>query len=181
MPIRFTEGIAQAALLNDRVSAPVPALALEVTKLFGEYRHPLFRYLLSLGLNPQDVEEIIQDVFLALFQHLKAGKPRDNLRGWIFRVGHNLGLKLRMRRPVLVEVDDRIDPLPNPEQQALQSQKQRRIDAVIGALPEQDRACLSLRAEGFRYREIAEILSISLGAVAQSLERSLGKLSRGGN
>ena len=84
-------------------------------------------------------------------------------------------------RPVLVEVDDRIDPLPNPEQQALESQKQRRIDAVIRALPEQDRACLSLRAEGFRYREIAEILSMSLGAVAQSLERSLGKLGRGGN
>ena len=182
MPIRFTEEIAQAVLLSDRESAPVSALELEITKLFGEYRHPLFRYLLSLGLNPQDVEEIIQDVFLALFQHLRAGKPRDNLRGWIFRVGHNLGLKLRMRRPVLVEVDDHgIDPLPNPEQQALQSQKQRRIDAVIRALPEQDRACLSLRAEGFRYREIAEILSMSLGAVAQSLERSLGKLSRGGS
>ena len=181
MPIRFTDGIAQAALLNDRVSASVTALELEVTKLFGEYRHPLFRYLLSLGLNPQDVEEIIQDVFLALFQHLRAGKPRDNLRGWIFRVGHNLGLKLRMRRPVLMDVDDRIDPLPNPEQQALQNQKQLRIDAVIRALPEQDRACLSLRAEGFRYREIAEILSMSLGAVAQSLERSLGKLRRGGS
>ncbi len=46
------------------------------------------------------------------------------------------------------------------------------------ALPEQDRACLALRAEGIRYREIAEILGVSLGTVALSLERSLAKLSR---
>jgi len=57
-------------------------------------------------------------------------------------------------------------------------QRQRRLLAVVRALPEQDRECLSLRAEGFRYREIAEILGISLGSVANAMARSLDKLSR---
>ena len=46
------------------------------------------------------------------------------------------------------------------------------------ALPEQDRTCLALRAEGLRYREIARILGISLGSVADSLAQSFAKLSR---
>jgi len=45
-------------------------------------------------------------------------------------------------------------------------------------LPEEDRRCLVLRAEGLRYREIASVLEISLGSVALSLERSLTRLAR---
>jgi RNA polymerase sigma-70 factor (ECF subfamily) len=165
-------------------SARPSALEEDVAGLFAQFRNPLFRYLLSLGLTVPDGEEIIQEVFLALFRHLKSGKPRHNLRGWIFRVGHNQALKLRRRdrlRPI--QPDDRLagnqlDPEPDPEQQALSNQTQRRLSAVIRALPEPDRACLSLRAEGFRYREIAEILGMSLGGVSRSLEQSLAKLSR---
>jgi len=167
-------------------SAGLSSLEEEVTGLFEENRSPLFRYLLSFGVGVPDSEEIVQEVFLALFKHLKNGKPRDNLRGWIFRVGHNQALKLRSREAARVahRTDDTVethpDPGPNPEEQALSNQRQRRLRAVVRALPEQDRACLSLRAEGFRYREIAEILGISLGGVALSLEQSLAKLSRVG-
>jgi RNA polymerase sigma-70 factor (ECF subfamily) len=55
---------------------------------------------------------------------------------------------------------------------------QRRLRAVVRALPEQDRKCLFLRAEGLRYREISEILDISLGAVSLSLARSLARIAR---
>ncbi len=156
------------------------ALEAEVTYLFEQLRNPLFRYLLSLGLSAQDGEEVIQESFLALFRHLRNGRPRDNLRAWIFRVGHNKALKVRRRQepyPALPVVDG-VDGSPDPEQQALHNQRQQRLSAVIRALPKQDRACLSLRAEGIRYREIAEILGISLGAVALSLGRSLAKLAR---
>ena len=162
------------------VYAPPVTLAGEVTDLFEQLRNPLFRYLLSLGLSVQDGEEVIQEVFLALFQHLKSGKPRDNLRGWIFRVGHNQALKLRRRHGMRAAPPQGVpvDGGPDPEQQALRNQSQRRLAAVMRALPEQDRACLALRAEGIRYREIAEILGVSLGTVAFSLERSLAKFSR---
>jgi RNA polymerase sigma-70 factor (ECF subfamily) len=48
----------------------------------------------------------------------------------------------------------------------------------VGALEERDRQWLFLRAEGLRYREIAKVLDISLGAVALYLERSLARLTR---
>jgi RNA polymerase sigma-70 factor, ECF subfamily len=71
-----------------------------------------------------------------------------------------------------------LDPRPNPEAQLATSQHQERLLAVIEALPEQDRRCLYLRAEGLRYREIARILDISLGAVSGSLARSLARIAR---
>ena len=168
--------------LRSASSEPAPNLALEVTQLFELYRTPLFRYLSMLGLSGHDAEEIIQEVFFALFRHLKAGKPRDNLRGWVFRCGHNLALKLRTRvlnRMAGPEAFDLYaDPDPNPEQLAVARQQQARLAAVYRALPERERACLALRAEGFRYREIAEIQGMSLGAVAAALSRSLGKLTQ---
>src|SRR5581483_4697500 len=69
----------------------------EVIALFEEFRTPLLRYSLSFGLAIEDAEEVIQEVFLSLFEHLQRDKPRHNLRSWLFRVAHNLGLKRRYR------------------------------------------------------------------------------------
>lgn len=158
---------------------PTP-LEAEVTHLFDELRLPLMRYLSSFGLAAQDSEEVVQEAFLALFVHLRDGKPRTNLQAWLFRVAHNLGLKrcLSNRRQPVSEEAAPADSAMNPEQLAVSSQRHQRLLSVVRALAEQDRRCLYLRAEGLRYREIVDVLGMSLGAVAQSLERSLEKLSR---
>ena len=152
----------------------------EVVALFERHRSPLLRYLLSLRIAAPDAEEIVQEVFLSLFQHLLKGKSRANLHGWLFQVAHNLALKNRIRAqrqsPAVLEAPT--DSAPGPEERAADLQRQDRLLAVVQALPEVDRCCLSLRAEGLRYREIAEVTGISLGAVANSLEKSLSRLSR---
>jgi RNA polymerase sigma-70 factor (ECF subfamily) len=166
--------------------APSPtAIEQEVIQLFDELRSGLLRYLLGFDLPSQDGEEVIQEVFLALFQHLQRGRSRENLHGWIFRVAHNLGLKRRMARTkearavseeaLAATLADRGE---NPEEQLLSSRQHKRLQMVFRALPEQDQWCLSLRAEGLRYREIAEVLDISLASVSTSLGRSLARLSR---
>jgi RNA polymerase sigma-70 factor (ECF subfamily) len=165
-----------AASRND---GPTP-LEAEVTQLFDQFRLPLFRYLSSFGLALQDSEEVVQEVFLALFLHLRNEKPRTNLQGWIFRVAHNLGLRRFQanRRSPASGLEDftTVDTALNPEQRAASSQRSQRLLSVVRALPEQDRRCLYLRAEGLRYRDIVDVLGMSLGAVAQSLDRSLSKL-----
>ncbi len=158
-------------------------LEQEVVELFDEFRLPLLRYLSSFGLPLADGEEVLQEVFLSLFQHLHRGKSRENLRGWLFRVAHNLALKRRHRSGRDVEHSAAtenlaIDPAPNPEDQMLTNQVRQRALQVAKALPEQDRRCLFLRAEGLRYREIAGILDMSLGAVSLSLTRSLARIAR---
>jgi RNA polymerase sigma-70 factor (ECF subfamily) len=158
----------------------------EVIHLFEQFRNPLLRYVISRGLSFQDGEEIIQEVFLALFRHLQLGKSRRNLRGWVFRVAHNLALKQHSANKRTQATSDFDEALAqqqpaatlNPEEQAASSQRHERMQAVLRALPEQDRCCLYLRAEGLRYREIAAALGMSLGAVSIALTRSLARMGR---
>jgi RNA polymerase sigma-70 factor (ECF subfamily) len=179
-------GSTSLAALPSAAEARGAALEEEVVSLFDRLREPLLRYLLSFGLAIPDGEEIVQEVFLSLFQHLRRGGSRANLRGWLFRVAHNLGLKRRYRTvrrgtrevPSPFAGDWLPDPAPGPEEQFLTGETERRLHSVLLALPERDRRCLTLRAEGLRYRQIAEILAMSLGAVSLSLARSLARIAR---
>jgi RNA polymerase sigma-70 factor (ECF subfamily) len=178
-------------LLFPAAAAPaVPAkpskIESEVMSLFEQYRNPLLRYVLSFGIPAHDGEEVIQEVFLSLFRHLQLRRSRQNLRGWLFRVAHNLALKQRtvnQRSHAAAASDWAIaerqrDPSPNPEEQVSFTQTRKNLLAVVQALPEEDQCCLRLRAEGLRYREIAALLGMSLGAVSNSLTRSLARLMR---
>jgi RNA polymerase sigma-70 factor, ECF subfamily len=158
----------------------------EVMAFYDRYRDPLLRYAISFGVPATDAEEIVQDVFLSLFRHLRLGRSRQNLRGWIFRVAHNLTLKRRwanQRMPIATEEQANLaaacaDPRPTPEDACSEAQRRRRLLAVVSALPDLDQSCLRMRAEGLRYREIAGVLGISLGSVSMSITRSIGKLIR---
>ena len=57
---------------------------------------------MSIGIVSAESEEIVQDFFLSLFIHIQQGKPRQNLKAWIFRVARNLALRRyrsRKRKP----------------------------------------------------------------------------------
>jgi RNA polymerase sigma-70 factor (ECF subfamily) len=178
-------GLSAPAATAGRSNEP-SELEREIIGLFDQLRDRLLRYVLAFGVSVHDSEEIIQEVFLSLFRHLRSGKSRRNLRGWVFRVAHNLAIKQRYanrRSQDRLESYENVaerqpDRSPNPEEQLMAGQREKRLRAVLHVLPEQDQRCLRLRAEGLRYREIAGVLGISLGAVSISLTRSLERLGR---
>ncbi len=173
-------------MADSSLSAMPSQIEQEVMELFEQFRTPLLRYTLSFDIPLHDAEEVVQETFLSLFRHLQRERSRRNLRGWIFRVAHNLALKQRYanQRSQAKIVSDRaiaeehFDPSPDPEEQLSSAQRRHRLLAVVRALPEADQGCLRLRAEGLRYREIASVLGMSLGAVSLSLTRSLARLIR---
>ena len=177
---------APAAGRADEAAARSRAVQAEVLALFDECAAGLRRYVRSFGLGAEATEDVLQDVFLSLFRHLGLGRPRSNLKGWLFQVAHNLALKHRHKshRRQQTESDwdatlaDRaIDPTANPEERLAQDERQRRLQSVLRAIPERDRRCLYLRAEGLCYRDIAAALGISLGSVAKSLARAITRLT----
>src|SRR5271154_4497940 len=94
----------------------------EVMELFEQFRNPLLRYAISFGVPVHDAEEIVQEVFLSLFRHLQLRRSRKNLRGWVFRVTHNLALKQRQANQKSRDattsdwttVERQVDLSPNP-------------------------------------------------------------------
>src|SRR5271166_2627832 len=154
-----------------------------VAQLFEEARDDEFRYLLSLGLYPPQAQEATQEVFLRLYTTLKKGEEIENLRGWIFRVAHNLGLKIRTRQssqaPFDAELESRLaGPALDPEQNLLDREQTLRFHKAVEQLSEQQRRCLMLRLEGLRYPEIGSVLGISPSAVGEFLRRAISRLKK---
>ena len=154
-----------------------------VTQAFAEWHIDLYRYALSLSLDPALAEEVTQDAFLRLYVALEKGEDIDSQKAWLFRVTHNLALNLRAKEgragPWPPELEDwLVDPGPNPEQAFLEREKLLRVHRAVGSLSEQQRQCLRLRAAGFRYREIGEILRVKTSTVSEFLKRAIDRLRK---
>jgi RNA polymerase sigma-70 factor, ECF subfamily len=156
-----------------------------IVELYDELRPSLYGYLISLRLSPQEADDVVQEAFLSLFEQLESGAPIDNPRGWVFRVAHNLSRtrqkrELRIVSPTPVEggpsIFERMDTGLSPEDAYLWREYLDRLDAALTRLPEQQRQCLHLRAEGLRYREIAGVLGLSVSRIPQLLQRAIMRI-----
>jgi RNA polymerase sigma-70 factor (ECF subfamily) len=154
----------------------------EATKLFEELRKPLLRYLVSLGLSPDEAQDVAQDAFLSLHRHLASGGAQENIRSWLFRVAHNQARNRQSSydRRFATSLDASHDDMQDratPERELLAKEKIRQLRAAIRSLTEAERECLLLRAEGLRYREMGEVLGIATSTVADTVDRAIRKLA----
>jgi RNA polymerase sigma-70 factor (ECF subfamily) len=154
----------------------------EVKALYSELRKPLLRYLICLGLSSDEAQDVVQDAFVSLQQHLALGGTQENIRGWLFRVAHNQtrnrqrSYHRRFGEPLDSEMDFLVAD-GTPEEAVLEKEKFRRLRAAIGLLTETERECLLLRAGGLRYREIGDVLGLATSTVGDTVERAVKKLA----
>ena len=153
-------------------------------QLFQDLWRPLCRYLLTLGLSREEVEETAQETFLRLHQHIDCNPNHEHLRGWVFRVGHNLAQNERRNRQRRGSVsltgfkEELADQRPPADWLVFENDRMQRVGAALRALPPEQAHCLHLRAEGLKYREIAEILGVSVATVGNLVERALKVLEK---
>jgi RNA polymerase sigma-70 factor (ECF subfamily) len=175
-----------AMLLMARPSMDVEQ---EVIRAYESLRTPVYLYLAAVLGDASEAEDICQEVFLRLFTHSSdhGMVAAERVRSWVFRVGHNLAIdRIRTRKsagffddgdplPALLQLPDRS---PAPDEAMLERERLEAIRRRLAHLSSQEKHCLYLRAEGFRYREIAEILGITSSSVAEFLRRAIRKLMR---
>jgi RNA polymerase sigma factor (sigma-70 family) len=163
-----------------------PNLEQQLTDFFETLRQPVYLYLMSVFGNPQEAEDLTQDAFFQLYKTVKGGKTINNVRFWIFRIAHNLAIDTHRHNQFIAPLDadsweeiERLmpDTSPNPEQNVLLREKFERLYLGLKRLSMQERQALYLRAEGFRYREIGEIMNVATPTVAEFLRRGIKKLS----
>jgi RNA polymerase sigma-70 factor (ECF subfamily) len=159
------------------------ALQDRVAQLFEDSRQDVYRYLLTIGLHPPAAQEAVQEIFLRLYVSLKKGENIENPRGWIFRVAHNYGLKVRARQaseaPFDADLEARLRaPAQDPEKSLLERERMLRFHRAVEGLSQQQQRCLFLRMEGLRYPEIGSTLGISASAVGEFLRRAVSRLKK---
>ena len=155
----------------------------QVTRLYEDARDVVYRYLLLLGLHPPEAQEAAQEVFLRFYTTLKRGEEIQSPRGWIFRVAHNYGLKVRAKQNHTAPYDPELELKltsreENAEQGLLDRDRTSRLHRAIQGLSEQQRRCLYLRMEGLRYPEIGEALGIGASTVGEFLRRAISRLKK---
>lgn len=164
-------------------AAQPPEAVRVVGEVFEVLRDPVRRYLLMLLSNRELAEDLTQEAFFRLFQEISAGRRVDNIRPWLFRVAHNLAMD-QQRSPGCAA--ESLSALPEPcdtgpgaagaERRLLDAERRQRLRKALARLSPQERHCLELRAEGLRYREIAEALGVALPTVQTVLGRAIEKL-----
>ena len=145
----------------------------------------------SIISNPNDIEDIAQEVAIRLFQGIGSLKNPEAFNGWLNAIVTRECLKYfsaqrRLALPGkqsdieelesgLLETDSDFLPLAHMEQIELQS----RIQRAICCLPEANRKMLLLHYEGGKCcREIAAIMGLSIGVVCSYLYRARKRLRK---
>ena len=148
----------------------------DVLRLFYEHGAALYRFCRVNTGRADEAEDVVQDTFLKLLEHLRRGGDRSNLRGWLFTVAGN-GCRDRMRwrirlRPWQAELDTRaIEP-------AEDTRDLKQARAAMRGLSPRDRLLISLRAEGLSYREIAVAARIREASIGRLLARAVERWKR---
>lgn len=145
---------------------------------------PLRRYLRFLGIDSETAQEVTHEAFLRLHQHLLAGGDQSNLRAWLYRVAHNLGRNTQTafrssKTNLLGDVSTAGDPpssAASVEEELLLEERSRLVREAMNRLSAAQKDCLVLRAQGLKYREIGEVLNLSISTVGENVQRGLEKL-----
>jgi RNA polymerase sigma-70 factor (ECF subfamily) len=175
------------AALEEEKTVRSMTLDEKVMVYFEELRLPVFRYLMRKTHNTGRAEDLTQETFLRLCRHLLDNKPLQNPKAWLFTVANNLVIDFARSDGNAIDLDERnwreIEESrsameSDPESLLIQNERLNRLKMAVLNLTQLQRECLHLRAEGLRYREIAELLAISISTVADAVRRATVKLAR---
>jgi RNA polymerase sigma-70 factor, ECF subfamily len=182
---------AMAALEEEKTvcSKTIEKMTLDerVLVYFEQLRLPVFRYLLRKTHNAGRAEDLTQETFLRLCRHLLDNKPLENPKAWLFTVANNLAIDVARSDGHSIDLDEqnwreieesRSSMQSDPESILIQNERLDRLQLAVLNLTPLQRECLHLRADGLRYREIAELLAISVSTVADAVRRATVKLAR---
>lgn len=159
-------------------------------ELFGvlmeRYEQKLLRYGRKFLSSPDNIEDIVQDVFMSAYQNIKSFNSSRRFSPWIYRIAHNAyvnELKKNSHMPItLPDLDTLLshtiyeDPA---ELEREQKDMKRMIEEGLEKIPLKYKEILLLRYyEDMDYKEMADVLGVPVGTVSVRLKRAREQLKK---
>jgi RNA polymerase sigma-70 factor (ECF subfamily) len=172
--------------LSEQRSEPEAPLSFD--ELYRRHADQVYGWALRYAKgNATWAEDIAHDVFVQVWRKHDNLRPGE-VKGWLFRVTHNLVLsRLKRERFFVGRVMGALmgraqhQRPDTPEEVAVRRQASRGATAALDRLPERERVVVSLKVlDGLSQREIANTLSLSEGQVSKLLKRAMGRLGAEG-
>ncbi len=172
-------------------------------ELFRIYDPPISRFFLRKGISFSEVDDLVQEVFVHVFNGIKFYRGEASFETWLFQIVGNVwrnavrlqhsqkrygeeisldGLSVVDRDLLtadLLTANSAVDPLREVlgrEREALERERRRMLRQAIAELPPQMRRIMLLRTQGLKYREIAESLNIAINTVKAKLHEARSRL-----
>ncbi|HVO50714.1 MAG TPA: sigma-70 family RNA polymerase sigma factor [Thermoanaerobaculia bacterium] len=138
-------------------------------------------------VGPAEAEDVVQETFLRAWHSLSRFRGESSLKTWLYAIALNRararhGTLSRLKAvftpgktrddEVFASLDGAADPALSPEENAVVTERRRRLREAIRALSDEFRTAVVLRdLEGLSYEEVAEVLGIPVGTVRSRLAR----------
>jgi len=154
-------------------------------RLLRRHEGPVLALLRSLGVPPDDREDVAQEIFIRLFRHLDRYRPSQPFGGWLYRISVNAchdyrrqKLRRRGEQPGSeAAMREATDGAPGPSELYSGVEEKSRLEKALEELSERERAVFVLcEMEELPTRDVAKALRISAITVRRHLGRARRRL-----
>ncbi|MCA9734412.1 RNA polymerase sigma-70 factor [candidate division KSB1 bacterium] len=149
--------------------------------LFHQWQPRIYRYIWLRVRNVQIAEDLVQEVFFRLWQKRQHLPQSSNFTAFIFQIAHNLVVdwtrknKVRSQAMATLGAKNEISPAANDQIEA--SELNQAVTAAISNLPPaMQNAFVLHRMENLTYKQIAEVMNISVKTVEKHISKALQRL-----
>ena len=146
--------------------------------LVSRWEKRVFNYLLRLVSNREDAMDLSQDVFLKAYQNLKKLEDPAKFPGWLFRIAHNEAFSLLRKNRPEGEISGELSS-GESSGRMFPIELNLAVQSALGRLSDDQREAVLLKVyQGFKFEEMAEILSCPVSTVKSRLYTALDLLKQ---
>ena len=163
-------------------------------ELVRRYERPVFSLIFRMVRDSATAEDLAQDTFIKVLNHIDRYRPEFKLSSWLFKIANNVAIDHLRRRQVdtismsgsphastEAEIEATSFDLAGTGESALEELESKElgsaIEKAIAKLRPEYRSCILLRhVEGRSYEEIAATLDLPLGTVKTYINRARHQL-----
>ncbi len=151
-------------------------------KLIKDFQRPLYSHIRSIVLNHDDTNDVLQNVFIKVFQNLKNFKRESKLFSWVYRIATNESItfinqkarknNISSQEQAQKEIDNlKADTYFDGDAVQLKLQK------AIALLPEKQQLVFKMKYfQELKYEEISAILGTTVGGLKASYFHAVKKI-----
>ena len=150
-----------------------------IRQLFQNHFHHLSLFAFNYTHDFSQAEEIVQDVFVKLWQNFSNIKDRTNLKAYLYKAVKNSCLNYIRHRKTQQKYQSRIDQsdliVVNPaENNLIQEETRDKIHRAVNKLPDHWKEAIILsKYDRLKYREIASMMGVSQKTVEKYISKAL--------
>lgn len=144
-------------------------------RVIAQYARPLARVAAGYAAQPNQQEDLLQEIYFALWQALPTFRGESRELTFVLSVAHNRGISFaaRANRTAFTKLPDGIpDPGVNPHVELERRERIELLYAAMRRLPASQRQALMLHLEGLSGKEIAAAQSTTENNVNVRLNRA---------